>query len=109
MMICVKKLQACCLLLCGIFCSSCVFALTDPTRPYSHLASRPGVSGLILNSLLISDERKLAIINNQKVYIGDTIGSSVVTDINGSGVLLRGRQGTQMLGLSQQPVKRSGF
>lgn len=109
MMTCVKKIQMYCLFFIGIFGSACVFALTDPTRPYSHLASRPGVSGLILNSLLISDERKVAIINNQKVYIGDTIGSSVVADINDSGVLLRGRQGTQMLGLSQQPVKRTGF
>lgn len=91
------------------FLSTSAWALSDPTRPYSHLLARSGASGLVLNSLLVSEGRKVAIINNEKVYVGDTVGSSLVTEINDAGVLLKGRQGTQYLGLSQQPVKSSGF
>lgn len=51
--------------------------LRDPTRPLSYsVATGPKEQALVLNSILISSERKLAIINGQTLREEDVIAGS---------------------------------
>lgn len=67
--------------------------LKDPTRP-SHFSSAGNVylDGLkkqyVLNSILISDQRRVAVINGQRVTEGDRIENAVVRGIQKSQVSL---------------------
>ena len=55
----------------------------DPTRPYSArnvvYASTPAT--FKINALIVSDERRLAIVNGRRVHIGDAIGGATVVGI----------------------------
>ncbi|HSX83959.1 MAG TPA: hypothetical protein VLE50_01075 [Cellvibrio sp.] len=50
--------------------------LRDPTQPLSYSVSGPKAQTLVLNSILISSERKLAIINGQTLRENDVISGS---------------------------------
>lgn len=71
--------------------------LRDPTRPLGYAsAAAPAGQQLKLNSILISSERKLAIINGQTLRENDVIvgsGGVRVKRINANDVLLQ--QGTR--------------
>lgn len=79
--------------------------LTDPTRPPASL--RSGVegghqtvsSGPVLQSVLISSGRKVAIIGGQTVNLGEKFGDARVTKITESEVTLTGSNGVQTLKL----------
>lgn len=79
--------------------------LTDPTRPPASL--RSGVdggtqivsSGPVLQSVLISSGRKVAIIGGQTVNLGEKFGDARVTKITESEVTLTGSNGVQILKL----------
>ncbi|XOV89041.1 MAG: hypothetical protein ACFHX7_03920 [Pseudomonadota bacterium] len=69
-------------------------ALTDPTRPPARYAPvlEPSVkarSGLLLESILISPYRRIAIINGLRVREGDAVDGSIVTRISRASVSLR--------------------
>lgn len=66
-------------------CSGAAWALADPTRPasYQHVA---GEQGLRLESVLISDSRKVAVINGHVVAEGDRIAGARIIHINRQGV-----------------------
>jgi len=67
--------------------------LKDPTRP-SYFSSGANVylDGLkkqyVLNSVLISDQRRVAVINGKRVTEGDRVKNAVVRDIQKSQVSL---------------------
>ena len=67
--------------------------LRDPTRPLGHVASNYTAkeNTLRLQSVLISDTRKVAYINGQQLREQDTIGSSniKVIRIEANGVVLQ--------------------
>jgi hypothetical protein len=46
-----------------------------------------------LDSILVDQDRRLAVINGVVVHVGDSVGSRVVAHIAGDGVLLRERSG----------------
>lgn len=50
--------------------------LRDPTRPLSYAVVATKGQSLVLNSILISSERKLAIINGQTLRENDIINGS---------------------------------
>lgn len=55
----------------------------DPMRPYTPRADNPvAPSHLKINALIVSDERRLAIVNGRRVGIGDRIGNATVTAIS---------------------------
>ena len=52
-------------------------ALQDPTRPLGHVTSAKNQHAVIkLNSVLISDLRKVAVINGEQLAEGETIAGS---------------------------------
>ena len=58
-------------------------SLADPTRPSSRGAVVTGVSqgGLLLQSTLVSSRQRVAVINGQRLFVGDAIQGATVTDI----------------------------
>ena len=75
-------------------------SLSDPTRPPASLGLvQDGVSaassGPILQSVLISPGRRVAIISGQTVRLGEKFGEARVVRITESEVLLRSGTGVQ--------------
>ncbi|HEX9810732.1 MAG TPA: MSHA biogenesis protein MshK [Burkholderiales bacterium] len=63
------------------------FAFSDPTQPMGHAGatsraapSRP--EGPVLQSTLVSPQRRLAVISGKQVRVGDTVNGAVVTEIS---------------------------
>lgn len=79
------------------------FAFSDPTQPMGHVVtphaapSRP--SGPVLQSTLVSPQRRLAVISGKQVRVGDTVNGAVVTEISQYEVRIRqgGRETTLRL------------
>ncbi|HZP94363.1 MAG TPA: hypothetical protein VFB20_16000 [Burkholderiales bacterium] len=69
--------------------------LRDPTRPPSFMATASGAyavpeSGLVLQTVLISPERRAVIINGRLLHLGEGIAGLKVAEIRESEVLLKG-------------------
>ena len=88
--------------------------LVDPTRPPTSVA-RPGAveeapPASQLQSILISNRRRLAVINGNTVALGDKIGEARVVKITETEVVLKTGEETEVLkmypGMEKQPVKR---
>lgn len=63
--------------------------LRDPTRPYSETqgtyASPPR---FVVNAIIISPQRRVAIVNGRRVVVGDTVGGATVIAIEKKQLLL---------------------
>lgn len=73
----------------------------DPMRPYTaRTAYQSGPTRLKVNAIIVSDERRLAIVNGRRVGLGDTIGGATVTAISKQELTLDigGKQKTLRLG-----------
>ena len=54
----------------------------DPTRPYTAQQTYASVpSRFKVNAIIVSDDRRLAIVNGRRVGVGDSIGGATVTAI----------------------------
>lgn len=92
--------------------------LVDPTAPINASvpledAGETDAAGLALplierytlNSVLIRNNDRIAVVNNQRVRVGDRIGAATVSSIDEDGVLLDIDGETTALGLYGKPVK----
>lgn len=87
-------------------------ALADPTRPpnmieVSAAESGSRASGPVLKSILLSSNRRLAVIDDRTVNVGDRVGDARVIAIDADSVKLRGTEGVTLLRLLPE-VKRNG-
>lgn len=88
-------------------------ALQDPTRPPTQAAasvSSPTTSSgprWVLTSMLVSPERRTAVINDQVVGIGDRVGGARVMDIQADAVRLRAEGREVTLVMLKTNVKKS--
>lgn len=101
------RLTACysgfCLLVMAI---SCAYAedMTDPTRPPANI-SAPVATGSApakaagLQSIIISKNRRAAIIDGETVELGGKHGDMKLLEVNEGSVVLSGAQGRQVLTL----------
>jgi len=86
-------------------------ALADPTRP-PNLSGLPSgaagasVSGPVLQSIVLSPERKIAVISGKLVGIGDRVGEATLVSIDFDSVRLREGRGTRLLKLLPDVRKR---
>ncbi len=75
--------------------------LRDPTRPHTYKAGRTveGVPSFSVNAIFVSDDRRLAIINGQRVRVGDSVSGATVVSIQKEQVTLSvsGKQFTARL------------
>ncbi|WP_246464411.1 MSHA biogenesis protein MshK [Undibacterium seohonense] len=89
-----------------------VFAqnLPDPTRPpVSLLQSDAGVvvpTGPILQSILISPQRKIAIIDGQTVKLNGKVGNQTLVNISETEVVLKSGKQLQTLSLHPDLIKK---
>lgn len=85
-------------------------SLRDPTRPLGFYSSgKAATQKLQLNSILISSERKLAIINGQQLRENDVIKDSAgirVKRIEANDVVLQQGEKTWRLSLNAMSVRR---
>jgi MSHA biogenesis protein MshK len=97
-----------CAFVIAILYSGMSFAeLRDPTRPADYVDTGvESVSALELNAVMISPNRKIAIINGQIVKIGDEVSGSKVTSIEQNYVELEGADTKMTLFLLTTPVKK---
>jgi MSHA biogenesis protein MshK len=89
--------------------------LRDPTRPLDFSeadleagltpGSRPANAGYVLQSILVSPTRRIAIVNGERVQTGDEIGDAKVVAIQPWSVHLKGSQGKIELRITTIEVK----
>lgn len=86
--------------------------LPDPTRPPDALATARSenavapAAGPVLQSVLISPGRRVAIINGQTVKLNDIVGDARVSKITEGSVVLRSGNAIQTLKLFPEIEKR---
>jgi MSHA biogenesis protein MshK len=77
--------------------------LRDPTRPAGastrSTAGKPEQSGWILQSVLISPERRYAIINGEVVRIGGSVAGAELISVAAERVTLRTPEGLRVISL----------
>jgi hypothetical protein len=57
--------------------------LRDPTRPYVPVQNTPASSPrFVVNAIIISPQRRVAIVNGHRVSVGSSIGGATVTAID---------------------------
>lgn len=93
----------------GIFvfgCTAAAVALSvsaadfiDPTRPYGYGTGTGKRGGLVLQSTVVSDGRKVAMINGRNYRVGDRVGKSTVVEILPHEVVLKRGDKTRRLRL----------
>jgi len=86
-------------------------ALNDPTRPtnpalYFGGGAANNADNITLQSILFANDRRIAVINGERVKEGDRIGSARVVKIQDSRVLLETSTGRKTLRLLPQTLKR---
>lgn len=87
-------------------------ALPDPTRPPDSIsaghgeAAAPPVAGPVLQSVLISSGRKIAIISGQALRLHEKFGDAYLTHIGETEVILRNGKTEQILKLFPDFKKR---
>lgn len=100
-----------CLMLMAI-ASTWAQGLPDPTRPPAAMNTggepvQAAPSAPVLQSILISQSRRQAIINGQTVKVGDSVGEAKVVKITDNEVVLRKGKGLQTLKVFPNIEKRS--
>jgi hypothetical protein len=82
--------------------------LRDPTRPPADVYKGVSTSGttkslarsrMVLQTVLIAEDRQAAVISGRLVAVGDTVSGFRITEIREGEVVLKGKTGTRTLRL----------
>ena len=85
-------------------------AEVDPTRPIDYQPRKTtagNASGLTLQSLLVSKQRKRAVINGKRVEEGDRVAGATVVKITADGVTVERNGKRRTLKLNTTIVKKA--
>jgi MSHA biogenesis protein MshK len=97
----------------GLLITSISYAqLPDPTRPpnYQQNTTTTGESKLRLSSILIGPQRRIAVINDQTLKVGDSIMDYKIIKIEAKAVTLKqADDSTITLPLLDMPIKQQIF
>ena len=64
-------------------------ALRDPTRPYTAAQQRAATSPrFVVNAIIVSDDRRVAIVNGRRVGVGSLLGGARVISIDKDQLIL---------------------
>ena len=102
-----------CLLLLPVASAALAADLEDPTRPAVALpapapaGAPPAPAPLALTSVWVSPRGRVAVIDGQRVGVGDRLHGARVVAIELSGVRLRGEGGDVLLTLTGDGVRKS--
>jgi hypothetical protein len=95
----------CGLLLASVSAVNFAQQLRDPTRPPLDVSAKPAGAksrthgGLVLQTVLISPERKTAVISGRVMSVGDTLSGFRLVEIREGEVVMKGSRGTRTLRL----------
>jgi hypothetical protein len=110
MIIFVKSAFTACLtifMLATLFCMSANAIITDPTKPFPD---EPKVEAIAdnygLSAILISSDRRLAVVNGKLLQIGDSVDNGKVLAINTNSVVIEAPTGKQELKLFTNTLKQ---
>ena len=83
--------------------------LIDPMRPpsYADAASDQSPDSIVLQSIILSAGRKLAVINGRTYRAGDRLGDARIAAISANSVTLKQGKETKVLTLLPDSVARS--
>ena len=97
----------------GLLWASSTYAsdLVDPTRPSYVVSGTAAHAESVrkkyrLNSVLVGELRRMAVINGQRVREGEWVGEAKVTRINKSGVTLLVQDSAVNIALSAHDIKK---
>lgn len=94
----------------GVSANSAALALPDPTQPPSYRAARTNTgtqpTPWTLTSTLITQERRIATINGQRVQVGDNVRGARVVEIAPTHVRLSVNGEQRVLRLVPRTVKQ---
>jgi MSHA biogenesis protein MshK len=96
------------LLICAVGAPANALALSDPTRPTdptAYFGTGSAARTWSLQSILFASDRRIAVINGERVQEGDRIGSARVVRIRDSHVLLDTGERSLTLRLLPETVK----
>jgi hypothetical protein len=84
----------------------------DPTRPFGALVSSPfgngeKKNGLVLQSIIQTQQSKKALVNGKMLMIGDVYKGFELIAINSKGVVLHSSQGRMELSLFSGVIAKS--
>jgi MSHA biogenesis protein MshK len=85
-------------------------AMSDPTRPPGGLADASeavGTGGPVLQSVMLSPSRKVAVISGEMVVLGGRYGSSRLVRLTETEAVLKNGADVTVLRLHPQVVKRT--
>ena len=98
--------------------SACAQGLSDPMRPpgpplpTDRASPETQTSRPQLQSILLSPQRKVAVINGQTVVLGGRIGDATLLEISATGVVLKRAEGLETLRLlpdtDKKPARSTG-
>ncbi len=99
-----------CLCLIGVGSSAMAERLpADPTQPaagmFNLLSAKPAVSAYTISSLVTGKKKNTAVVNGQRVEVGDLVDNATVLSISREGVMLDVGNKQQLISLSE----RKGF
>lgn len=83
----------------------------DPTEPASYAASKSkfkpseAITDFMLDAIFVSEDKAVAVVNNQIVKIGDSIGDAKIKSIDLEKVILVTERGEIVLHLLTESVK----
>ncbi len=105
------KLMAASLALLALAAVARAQALNDPMRPPSYAAAADAASGpqegMVLQSIVLSSGRKLAVISGRTYRTGDRLGEARIAAISANAVTLRQAGETRVLRLVPEAASRS--
>ncbi len=109
------KLLAASLALFSLVAAARAQALSDPMRPPSYAAAAgaadtvsgdPAQGGIVLQSIIVSAGRKLAVINGRAYRTGDRFGEARIAAISASAVTLRQAGKTRVITLLPDATRK---
>jgi hypothetical protein len=90
-----------------LFSAASYAELRDPTRPEIDMSSSNHVTPFELTGIIVSRDRKIAVINGWNLRIGDEIAGERVIAINDNTVQLQSAGGKITLFLFDKSIKRA--
>ena len=99
--------QGIALTICLLSSTSGIAELRDPTRPSDYIANNSYTGPLVLSSIIISPDRRIAVINGVIVKVGEGYAGKKVISIDPNSVQLEGVDGRIMLYLVDSSVKEA--
>jgi len=95
------------ILLVSSLSSICYAELHDPTLPQWYTGDvNYGLQGIVVNSVIISPSRRVAVVNGKTVRVGDVMDGAPIVAITHEGVTFNGAKGEFTIHWLRSDIKK---